>query len=101
MTTITLDTPYEVAPAVPAVTTTEVTVLTVQENPGIGYDPADPSTHRGPGRPQTVEVEVLLNAERNITRRLVVWEGEEYLAVRGTWTDADLAAKIKTLLAGQ
>ena len=101
MTTITLDTPYEVAPAVPALTTTEVTVLSVQENPGWDYDPENPASSRGPGRPRTVEVELLLNRDPDISRRIMVWEGDAYLAVRGTWTDADLAARIKEILAAQ
>jgi len=98
MTQITLNTPVEVSPAVAAVTSNQVTVLEVRENFGWDYDPAQPGGFFGPGRPQSVEVTVLLDKERNIQRTLVAWEGEAYVAVRGTWTDADLAARIATIL---
>lgn len=45
-----------------------------------------------------LEATVLLNSDPRIERRLIVWEDADYLAVRGTWTDADLAAQITTLL---
>ena len=45
-----------------------------------------------------LEATVLLNSDPRIERRLIVWEDADYMAVRGTWTDADLAAQITTLL---
>jgi hypothetical protein len=98
MSQITLETAVEVVPAVPAVTTTEITILEIRENYGWNYDPTQPGGNFGPGRPQSVEATVLLNAERGVQRTLMVWEGDDYLAVRGTWTDADLAAKIEQIL---
>lgn len=98
MTQIILNTPLVAAPAIPAVTSTQVTVLEVIENFGWNYDPTQPGSDGGRGRPQSVEVTVLLNSDPRIERRLTVWEGAAYLAVRGTWTDTDLAAQITTLL---
>lgn len=100
MSDITLNTPVEVKPAEPAVTTTTVKVLEVRENYGWDFDPTQPmgTMWFGPGRPQTVEVTVLLDAENRIQRNITVWEGDEYVAVRGTWTDADLYAKIAEIL---
>jgi hypothetical protein len=100
MSQITLNTPVEVAPAVAAITSNHIIVLEVRENYGWEYDPAQPGGFFGPGRPQTVEATVLLDKERGIQRTLTVWEGDAYLAIRGTWTDSDLAARITTLLGG-
>lgn len=100
MTQVTLSTAIEVTPAVPAVTTNKVTVIGVQENYGWDYDPTQPGVVMGPGRPWSVEADVLLDAERNIQRRITVWEGEAYLAVRGTWTDETLGARITEILGG-
>lgn len=103
MSQITLNTPVEIVPAQEAVTTTNVTVLEVRENYGWGYDPENQNEtlrRMGPGRPQTVEVTILLEGDKPVQRNLVVWQGNEYLAVRGTWTDADLSARISQLLTG-
>ena len=99
MTTITLQSAVVVAPAIPAVTTTEVKILAVFEN----YVTEDlgPGTVSGPGRPGAVEVELLLDATNSIQRRITVWEGEDYKAVQGTWTDEDLKARIAVILANQ
>jgi len=96
-TTFTLNSAVEVAPAIQAITTTEFTILAVQENYGIG----DGTGPGGFGRFGSVEVEVLLNADHNINRRIVAWEGDEYLAVRGTWTDDTLGARVAQILLGQ
>jgi hypothetical protein len=100
MSEITLNTAVEVAPAIPAITSNKITVLEVRENFGWNYDPTQPGGFFGPGRPQTVEATVLLSADPQIQRTLTVWEGDAYLAVRGTWTDADLATRITEILGG-
>jgi hypothetical protein len=102
MSQITLNTPVEITPAQQAVTTTSVTVLEVRENYGWNYsttpNPDGIAPNYGPGRPQSVEATILLGD--NAQRTLTVWEGDAYLAVRGSWTDEDLAARITQLLAG-
>jgi hypothetical protein len=100
MSQITLNAAVEIVPAVPAVTTTEVTVLSIQENYGWNYDPSNPIANFGPGRPLTVEAVVLLDSERNIVRNITIWEGDAYLAVRGTWTDETLATRLTEILGG-
>jgi len=97
MSQITLSTAVEIVPAVSAITSDKITILEVRENYGWGYEPGTPGNF-GPGRPQSVEVTVLLDEARGIQRTLTVWEGSEYLAVRGTWTDASLATRLKELL---
>ena len=96
---ITLDTPLVISPATEAVTTSSVTITYVAENYGWDYNPDQPGASRSPGRPQSVEVVVMLNNDTYQERRFMAWEGDAYLAVRGTWTDADLAARIKEILA--
>lgn len=96
---ITLDTPLVISPATAAVTTDNVTITYVAENYGWDYDPTQPGGGRAsPGRPLSVEVVVMLNNDPYQERRLVAWDGDAYLAVRGTWTDADLSARIKEIL---
>jgi hypothetical protein len=41
---------------------------------------------------------VVLSDTPYVERRMTVWEGAEYLAVRGTWTDETLYDRIKALL---
>jgi hypothetical protein len=99
MTEITVDTPIVLAPATQAVTTSSFTVLYIEEN--YGWDTVDPSIPRpmmGMARPASVMAEVLLSSDPWITRRIVVWEGADYLAVRGTWTDQDLFQKVGQIL---
>lgn len=102
MSQITLNTPVEVVPAQQAVTTTKVTVLEVRENFGWDWNPADPGAMRrfGPGRPQSVEATILLEGDVEQQRNITVWEGDAYVAVRGSWTDADMAARITQILTG-
>lgn len=100
MSEITLNSPVTVAPAIAAVTSNKITVLEVRENFGWNYDPSQPGGFFGPGRPQTVEATVLLSVDPQVQRTLTVWEGDAYLAVRGTWTDGDLAARITEILGG-
>jgi hypothetical protein len=100
MSEITLNTPVEVAPAIAAITSNKITVLEVRENFGWNYDPTQPGGFFGPGRPQSVEATVLLSKDPQIQRTLTVWEGDAYVAVRGTWTDEDLSARITEILRG-
>jgi hypothetical protein len=95
MTSITLETPVVVVPAQEAKTSNTFTVSHIEEN--YGWDNTD-NNNRAPGRPNTVVATVILNLDPYIERRVTVWEGDDYLAVRGTWTDQDMYARIKTLL---
>jgi len=45
-----------------------------------------------------VEATVVLCQNPYVERRITVWDGEEYLAVRGTWTDATMYDRIKQIL---
>jgi hypothetical protein len=101
MTSITLDTPVVIVPAQEAKTSSSFKVIFIEEN--YGWTNSDPDTPiRAPGRPTTVVATIVLSEEPYLERRLTVWEGDDYLAVRGTWTDQDLYAKIKQILeAGQ
>jgi hypothetical protein len=98
MSPITLNTPIVIVPATEAVTTSSVTVTYVSENYGWDYDPTQPYMNRSPGKPQSVEATVVLSTDPYQERRITVWEGDAYLAVRGTWTDADLATEVATIL---
>jgi hypothetical protein len=99
MSEITLTTPIELVPAVEAKTTTTVKVVSISENYGWDYDAGQPGrNYPGLGNPQSVEAVILLDLETGFQRTVTVWQGEEYLAVRGTWTDADLNAKILSIL---
>jgi hypothetical protein len=102
MSQITLNTPVEIIPAQQAVTTTKVTVLEVRENYGWDWNPQDPGAMRrfGPGRPQSVEATILLEGDQEVQRNITVWEGDAYVAVRGSWTDEDMAARISQILTG-
>ena len=97
MTTIALDTPVVIIPAQEAVTASSFEVLYVEENYGAT---AEDGSNKGPGLPSTVTVDIEIGVAPGPVsrRRLVAWEGDAYLAVRGTWTDQDLHARIKELL---
>ena len=47
----------------------------------------------------SVTASILLDEERNLTRQITVWQGDEYQAVKGTWTDETLKVKITQILA--
>lgn len=98
MTTITLETPIVLAPATQALTTSSFTVTYVEENYGWEEDNVDGPGRRVPGRPNSVQATVVLCEDPYIERRITVWEGDAYLAVRGTWTDATMYAKISEIL---
>lgn len=104
MTPIILDTPITIVPAQEAVTANSFVVTYIEEN--YGYNSEDENQTfsgrriKGRGFPSAVIADVEIGTAPGpvVNRTLTVWEGEEYLAVRGTWTDADLYAKIKQLL---
>ena len=98
MTSITLETPIVIVPATEAKTTTSFKVTYVEENYGWTNDETGNNPTRAPGRSNAVVATLVLSEDPYIERRITVWEGEEYLAVRGTWTDQDMYARIKTLL---
>lgn len=95
MTTTTLDKPVTIVPAQEARTSNQFYVLFIIENYGLGNEEF---VRRGPGRPNSVEAEVVLSEDPYVSRRMTVWEGDDYLAVRGTWSDQTLYARIKELL---
>jgi hypothetical protein len=97
MTSITLETPIVIVPATEAKTTTSFKVTYIEENYGWTNDETG-TNPRAPGRLNAVVATLVLSEDPYIERRITVWEGEEYLAVRGTWTDQDMYARIKTLL---
>ena len=100
MTAITLDTPVVVVPAQEAVTASSFEVLYIEENYGKEISEEGGPRFMGPGQHSSVNAEVLVGAEPGpvVRRRITVWEGDAYLAVRGTWTDQDLYNKIKEIL---
>jgi hypothetical protein len=96
-----LSKPVVVVPQVAAVTATAFQLVDVQEN--YGYTPSD--TENGPnnygrGRHNSVQATIVFDVPGSepIPRTLTAWEGDEYLAVRGTWTDTTLVARIKEIL---
>lgn len=91
----TLSKSLTVVPAQEAKTTSEFYVTWINENYGWG---SDENRFRGPGHPNSVEAEVVLSEDPPVSHRLTVWEGDAYLAVRGTWTDETLYARIKEIL---
>ena len=99
MTEITVDTPIVLAPATQAVTTSSFTVLAIEEN--YGWDTTNTNMPRpmmGMAPHGSVMAEVMLSQDPWITRRIMVWQGADYMLVRGTWTDADLFKKIGQIL---
>lgn len=96
---IILENPIEIAPAVQAKVTQTIKVVSIIENYGWTYDPSQPGkNYPGSGIPQSVEAIILLDDETNLEKRITVWQDQEYLDVRGTWTDQDLYDKIKLIL---
>jgi hypothetical protein len=98
MTTITLNTPIIIVPAQEAVTASTFVVKYIEENYGVDYDEENPGRGMGRGYPRSVSADIEIGTGPGSRRTLTVWEGEEYLAVRGTWTDQDLYNKIKEIL---
>ena len=93
MSDITLDKPVVIVPAQEALTANTFKILSVEEN--FGWNASHPDLPQGVGRPLSVTAVVLVGSQE---RRLIVWDNDDYLAVRGTWTDESLADRIKELL---
>jgi len=97
----TLSKPVVVVPQVAAVTATSFYLVDVQEN--YGYTPSDNENgvgNYGRGRHNSVQVTIVFDipGSEPIARIFFAWEGDAYLAVRGTWTDETLIARIKEIL---
>jgi hypothetical protein len=92
----TLNKPIVLVPAIEAITGTTFDIVDVQENYGYG----EVGTGFGSaGRHNSVYVTICFPTTPNPTlRSLIAWQGDEYLAVRGTWTDETLTARIAEIL---
>jgi len=91
----TLSKPLIVIPAVEAVTVTTFDLVDVQENYGYSEEGTILS---GRGTRNSVIAQICFPTTPVTTRNLIVWEGDEYLAVRGSWTDDTLRARIAEIL---
>jgi hypothetical protein len=92
----TLNKPVVVVPAVEAVTVTTFDLVDVQENYGYGEEG---NGGNGRGQRNSVNAQISFPTTPNPTfRNVTAWEGDAYLAVRGTWTDATLKARIVEIL---
>lgn len=96
-----LSKPVVVVPQVEAVTATSFYLVDVQEN--YGYTPSDTpgsSNNYGRGRLNSVQVTIVFETGGidPVSRTLLAWEGDAYLAIRGTWSDETLIARIKEIL---
>jgi hypothetical protein len=98
---ISLSVPFEVNPAIPAVTVTEFTVINVEENYGWGFDPANPMPNFGMARPNSVVASVQLGPDSRNTQQIIAWENSAYLSVRGKWTDVTLFDQLTAILEGK
>lgn len=92
---VTLSKSVVVAPAIAAVTATTFELLDVKENYGYG---TEGNGNNGRGRRNSVEATILFSTEPPVQRTLTAWVDDDYLAVRGTWTDETLKARIKEIL---
>jgi|APGre2960657444_1045066.scaffolds.fasta_scaffold16751_3 imidazolonepropionase-like amidohydrolase len=93
---VNLDNAVEVIPAVAAVTVNSIKILGISENYGSIENNYFPGM-LGPNG--SVTASILLDEERHLTRQITVWQGDEYQAVKGTWTDETLKVKIAQVLA--
>jgi hypothetical protein len=103
MTAVNLTKPVTLVPEQAAITASTFEVVYVEENYGWDYDPSQPGggdsiSNRQPGQPQSVTARVILSNDPYHERRITVWQGEAYVAVRGTWTDTDLNSQIAAIL---
>jgi hypothetical protein len=101
MTTITLNKPVTIVPAQEAVTANSFVVTYIEENYGVFTDEQDgPQRRPGRGRQSSVIADVEIGTAPGPVsyRSITVWEGDAYLAVRGTWTDQDLYNRVKEIL---
>lgn len=90
---VTLNKSVVVRQAVQAVTATSFDLVDVQENYGYGE-----GNNFGKGPRNSVEVTISFPTNPPEFRSLTAWQGDEYLAVRGTWTDDTLKARIAQIL---
>ncbi len=81
-----------VIPAVQAVTIDTFDLIDVQENYGYGQ------RNEGRGVRNSVQAMIVFPVDPPVFRTITAWEGDAYLAVRGTWTDDSLKARIKEIL---
>jgi hypothetical protein len=88
----TLSKPVIVVPAIEAVTATTFDLVDVQENYGYGEN------NNGFGPRNSVITRISFPTTPVTFRTLIVWEGDAYLAVRGSWTDDTLRARIAEIL---
>jgi hypothetical protein len=99
MMSVPLDVPVIVVPATEPVTTNSFKVVYIEESYGWESEESDnnnPIRYRH-NRGEVV-ADVVLSDDPYIERRIKVWEGDEYLAVRGIWSDQTLYARIKEIL---
>lgn len=94
---VTLSKAVVVTPAVSAVTSTTFDLVDVQENYGYGSED-QLGFGGGRGRRNSVEATIVFPTEPKVVRTITAWQDDEYLAVRGTWTDDTLKARIKEIL---
>jgi hypothetical protein len=84
-----------VVPAVAALEVESFDLVDVQENYGYG---SENGRNEGRGQHNSVQALVVFPTNPPTYRNINVWQGDEYLAVRGTWTDETLKEKIKQIL---
>jgi len=84
-----------VVPAVAALEVESFDLVDVQENYGYGSENAG---NQGRGQRNSVQALIVFPTNPPTYRNINAWQGDEYLAVRGTWTDETLKEKIKQIL---
>lgn len=89
----TLNKPVVVTPAIEAVTTTTFQVIDVRENYGV-----EEGTVAANGPTNSVRATIKFATTPPHFEDIMVWKDDEYLAVRGTWTDETLTARIVEIL---
>jgi len=85
-----------VVPAVAALEVESFDLVDVQEN--YGYGSEDGGGNQGRGQRNSVQALIVFPTSPPTYRNINAWTGDEYLAVRGTWTDETLKEKIKQIL---
>lgn len=102
MTPVTLAQEVTVAEAIPAVKATSFVLVDVLENYGhteeFGLDNPKRQRQFGRGPSGSVNATILFNTDPVTERNVLAWEGAEYMAVRTTWTDETLMARISEIL---
>lgn len=98
MPNVPFDKPVTVVPAIPAITTNSFRVVQIEESYGWDSGQSDNHSARPIINQKGVIATVVLNEDPYIERRMTIWENDDYLAVRGIWTDETLNQKIKEIL---